>query len=90
MERWEPRHFGLDARAHDNGFNKNLNISAAHFHEDPLTLEIQRKLNELQKEKIETLRTGHVTVGAFSLAVALLIVLRIILDARRTTAERRT
>lgn len=37
----------------------------------------------LQLQKVQTLRTTHLTIGAFSLVVAILTVHLILLDARR-------
>jgi uncharacterized membrane protein len=40
----------------------------------------------LQLQQVQTLRTMHLTIGAFSLAMTLLTVHRIVSDARRAAA----
>lgn len=81
MERWGLQHFGLGARSH---FNMTLNTTAG-VHEVHWTAQNQtRKLiANLQLAQVQTLRTTHLTLGAFSLALTLLMVHRIVLDARR-------
>ncbi|CBX96907.1 hypothetical protein LEMA_P100380.1 [Plenodomus lingam JN3] len=46
----------------------------------------RRLIRNLQLAQVQTLRTTHLTLGAFSLALALLTVHRIISDARRAAA----
>jgi hypothetical protein len=83
MERWAPQHIQLDARSH---FNMTLNTSAVR--EVPWTAQNGTRaiIAGLKLQQVQTLRTMHLTVGAFSLAVALLTVHRIISDARRVAA----
>ena len=40
-------------------------------------------INNLVLSKVQTLRTMHVSLGAFSLALGLMMIVRIINDARR-------
>ncbi|KAF2028580.1 hypothetical protein EK21DRAFT_101751 [Setomelanomma holmii] len=46
----------------------------------------RRLIASLQLQQVQTLRTMHLTIGAFSLALALLTLHRIISDARRAAA----
>lgn len=80
MERWGLHHVQLDARSH---FNMTLNSSAVR--EVPWTAQngTRALIANLQLAQVQTLRTMHLTLGAFSLALALLTVHRIISDARR-------
>ncbi|KAF2183962.1 hypothetical protein K469DRAFT_581621 [Zopfia rhizophila CBS 207.26] len=82
MERWEP-HIHFDTRSH---FNMTLNTSATR--EVPWTAQNQTRalIQNLQLAQVQTLRTMHLTLGAFSLALALMTVHRIISDARRVSA----
>jgi hypothetical protein len=83
METWALHTFQLDARSH---FNMTLNASAVR--ETPWTASNQTRalIANLQLAQVQTLRTMHLTLGAFSLALALLTVHRIISDARRVAA----
>lgn len=83
MARWAPQLIQLDARGQ---FNMTFNTSA--IRENPWMVRNGTKelIAGLKLAQVETLRTMHVTVGAFSLAVALLTVHRIISDARRAVA----
>ena len=83
MERWGPQHVQLDARSH---FNMTLNTSAVR--EVPWTAMNGTRaiIASLQLQQVQTLRTMHLTLGAFSLALMLLTVHRIISDARRAAA----
>ncbi|KAF2015344.1 hypothetical protein BU24DRAFT_450080 [Aaosphaeria arxii CBS 175.79] len=83
MERWVPPTVQLDARSH---FNMTLNVSAVR--EVPWTASngTRALIANLQLQQVQTLRTMHLTLGAFSLALALLTVHRIISDARRVAA----
>jgi hypothetical protein len=84
MERWAPQHLELDARSH---FNMTLNTSAVRDSE-PWTAsdETKQVIASLQLAQVQTLRTMHLTLGAFSLALALLTIHRIVSDARRVAA----
>ncbi|KAF2274240.1 uncharacterized protein EI97DRAFT_131813 [Westerdykella ornata] len=77
MGGWVPQFLQLEARAH---FNMTLNASAVR--EEPWTTR-QNLIFELKLQQVQTLRTMHLTVGCFSLAVALLTIKLIIQDARR-------
>ncbi|KAF2262916.1 hypothetical protein CC78DRAFT_295104 [Lojkania enalia] len=83
MERWGLHIVQLDARSH---FNMTLNASAVR--EVPWTAQngTRALIASLQLQQVQTLRTMHLTLGAFSLALALLSVHRIISDARRAAA----
>ncbi|KAH7125583.1 hypothetical protein B0J11DRAFT_309766 [Dendryphion nanum] len=83
MEGWGPQHVQLDARSH---FNMTLNTSAVR--EVPWTAQNSSRalIASLQLQQVQTLRTMHLTLGAFSLALMLLTVHRIISDAKRTSA----
>lgn len=83
MERWGPQHVQLDARSH---FNMTLNTSAVR--EVPWTAMngTRAVIASLQLQQVQTLRTMHLTLGAFSLGLMLLTVHRIISDARRAAA----
>ncbi|KAF2471135.1 uncharacterized protein BDR25DRAFT_223566 [Lindgomyces ingoldianus] len=67
-----------------------LNNSAVH--EVPWTAQNQTRalIAKLQLGQVQTLRTMHLTLGAFSLALTLLTVHRIISDARRVAAVKVT
>ena len=83
MEGWGLRHPHLDVRSH---FNWTLNASAVI--ENPWTSqnETRKLIGSLKLAQVQTLRTMHLTLGAFSLALALLMVHRIISDAKRAAA----
>ncbi|KAF2786454.1 hypothetical protein K505DRAFT_259881 [Melanomma pulvis-pyrius CBS 109.77] len=80
MERWGLHFPQLDARSH---FNMTLNTSA--IRETPWTAQNTTRaiIADLKLAQVQTLRTMHLTLGAFSLALSLLTVHRIISDARR-------
>ncbi|PVI03862.1 hypothetical protein DM02DRAFT_212843 [Periconia macrospinosa] len=82
MERWAPHHPQLDARSH---FNMTLNTTAANtsWMSNSGTRSI---IANLQLAQVQTLRTMHLTLGAFSLAMTIMTVLRIISDAKRAAA----
>ncbi|KAH7089617.1 hypothetical protein FB567DRAFT_306433 [Paraphoma chrysanthemicola] len=82
-ETWHTHFPKLDARSH---FNMTLNASAARDVPWTATNNTRRLIASLQLEKVQTLRTMHLTIGAFSLALALLTVHRIVSDARRAAA----
>ena len=84
MERWAPQYPQLDVRSH---FNMTLNTSAVRESE-PWTASNQTRqiIATLQLAQVQTIRTMHLTLGCFSLALALLTVHRIISDARRVAA----
>ena len=83
MERWPLQLVHLDERSH---FNMTLNTSAVR--EVPWTAENKTRavIASLQLAQVQTIRTMHLTLGAFSLALTLLTVHRIISDARRAAA----
>jgi hypothetical protein len=83
MERWGLHYPQLDTRSH---FNMTLNVSAAR--EEPWTAENKTRavIASLQLAQVQTIRTMHLTLGAFSLALTLLTVHRIMSDARRAAA----
>jgi hypothetical protein len=83
MERWGLHFPQLDARSH---FNMTLNTSAVR--EVPWTAENKTRavIASLQLAQVQTIRTMHLTLGAFSLALTLLTVHRIISDAKRAAA----
>ncbi|KAF9731999.1 hypothetical protein PMIN06_000218 [Paraphaeosphaeria minitans] len=83
MEGWGLRHPHLDMRSH---FNMTLNTSAVR--ENPWTSqnETRKLIGSLKLAQVQTLRTMHLTLGAFSLGLALLTVHRIISDAKRAAA----
>lgn len=83
MEPWDLRYPRLDARSH---FNMTLNTSAVR--DAPWTAENGTRaiIASLQLAQVQTLRTMHLTLGAFSLALTLLTVHRIISDAKRAAA----
>jgi hypothetical protein len=84
MEAWHTHFPRLDARSH---FNMTLNASAANRDASWTAANTTRNLiASLQLEKVQTLRTMHLTIGAFSLAMVLLTVHRIVSDARRAAA----
>jgi hypothetical protein len=83
MEAWHTHFPQLVERSH---FNMTLNSSAVR--EVPWTARNTTRslIASLQLEKVQTLRTMHLTLGAFSLALTLLTVYRIYSDARRAAA----
>ncbi|KAF2744509.1 hypothetical protein M011DRAFT_408485 [Sporormia fimetaria CBS 119925] len=87
MEPWTPQLLQLDARGE---FNVSLNNSAAQmvpYLPNSVTKSI---IESLQRQKVAQLRTMHLTIGVFSLVVALTIVLRIVMDARRAAGKTRS
>ncbi|KAF2443661.1 hypothetical protein P171DRAFT_42194 [Karstenula rhodostoma CBS 690.94] len=85
MEGWGLRHPHLDVRSH---FNMTLNTTAVR--ENPWTSQNATRtlIGSLKLAQVQTLRTMHLTLGAFSLALVLLTVHRIISDAKRAAALR--
>lgn len=83
MEPWNAHFPPLDVRSH---LNMTLNISAARGMQWKHTNGTRRIIANLQLAQVQTLRTTHLTLGAFSLALALLTVHRIYSDARRAAA----
>lgn len=83
MEEWVARSPLLEARSH---FNVSLNTSAVS--ETPWTSmnSTRAVIASLQLAQVQTLRTMHLALGVFSLALALLTVHRILSDARRAAA----
>jgi hypothetical protein len=83
MEKWGLHFPVLDARSH---FNISVNTSA--IRETPWNMENSTKtvVAELKLAQVQTLRTMHLTLGAFSLALALLTLHRIVSDAQRLAA----
>ncbi|KAH9882886.1 hypothetical protein J1614_000252 [Plenodomus biglobosus] len=63
-----------------------LNTSSVREMQWTQTNGTRRLIRNLQLAQVQTLRTTHLTLGAFSLALALLTVHRIISDARRAAA----
>jgi hypothetical protein len=82
-ETWHTHFPTLDARSH---FNMTLNASAVREVPWTATNTTRRLIASLQLQQVQTLRTMHLTIGAFSLGLALLTVLRIVSDARRAAA----
>lgn len=80
MEAWGLRHPHLDVRSH---FNMTINTTAVL--ENPWTSQNETRtlIGSLKLAQVQTLRTMHLTLGAFSLALALLTVYRVYSDARR-------
>ncbi|CAI6334010.1 unnamed protein product [Periconia digitata] len=84
MERWAPHHPQLDTRSH---FNMTLNTTAANTNTSWMSNSSTRSIiASLQLAQVQTLRTMHMTLGAFSLAMLMLTVLRIVSDAKRAAA----
>lgn len=83
MEAWQAHFHQLDARSH---FNLTLNASAARENPWTATNGTRKLIANLQLQQVQTLRTMHLTIGAFSLALSLLTVHRIVSDARRAAA----
>ncbi|OAL55487.1 hypothetical protein IQ07DRAFT_168845 [Pyrenochaeta sp. DS3sAY3a] len=83
MESWDTHFPRLDARAH---FNMTLNTSAVVENPWSRSNTTRMIIANLQLAQVQTLRTMHLTLGAFSLALTLLTVHRIVSDARRAAA----
>lgn len=83
MESWVAQLPRLDARSH---FNLTLNTSGVRQAPWTQTNTTRNLIASLQLAQVQTLRTTHLTLGAFSLALTLLTVHRIISDARRAAA----
>ena len=83
MGSWADYFPQLEARSH---FNLTLNTSAARQVPWTQNNSTRTLIASLQLQQVQTLRTTHLTLGAFSLALALLTVHRIISDARRAAA----
>ncbi|CAE7196388.1 hypothetical protein PTNB85_05666 [Pyrenophora teres f. teres] len=83
MEPWATHFPQLDARSH---FNLTLNASAARNGPWMQSNATRTLIASLQLQQVQTLRSTHLTLGAFSLALTLLTVHRIISDARRAAA----
>lgn len=83
MEKWGLHFPVLDTRSH---FNISVNTSA--IRETPWTAENSTRsvIADLKLAQVQTLRTMHLTLGGFSLALALLTLHRIISDAQRLAA----
>lgn len=81
MERWSP---SIVARAHLNmTLNTTLSTLEASWSQSNRT---RMLIDNLRLAQVHTLRTMHVTLGAFSLGLALLMVLQILHDARRVSS----
>jgi hypothetical protein len=80
LEIWPLHHF--DPRSHFN-----MTVNSSRVRETPWGAQNQtrRLIQNLQLAQVQSLRTMHLTLGAFSLALALLTLHRIIWDARRTS-----
>jgi hypothetical protein len=87
MEGWSANLPRLDVRSH---FNMTLNASAVREVPWTQTNTTRRLIASLQLQQVQTLRTTHLTIGAFSLALTLLTVYRIVSDARRVAALQAT
>ena len=83
MEEWVVRSPILEARSH---FNVSLNTSAVSGTPWTSTNSTRAVIASLQLAQVQTLRTMHLGLGVFSLALALLTVHRILSDARRAAA----
>jgi hypothetical protein len=83
MEAWQAHFRRLDARSH---FNMTLNASAVREVPWTATNTTRNLIASLQLQQVQALRTMHLTLGAFSLALVLLTVHRIVSDARRAAA----
>jgi len=83
MDSWHTHFQPLVERSH---FNLTLNASAVR--DVPWTARntTRKLIASLQLQQVQTLRTMHLTIGAFSLALTLLTVYRIVSDARRAAA----
>jgi hypothetical protein len=81
MEIWSP---SVVARAHLNmTLNTTLSTLEVSWSQSNRT---RMLIDNLRLAQVHTLRTMHVTLGAFSLGLALLMVLRILYDARRVSS----
>lgn len=83
MAEWALQHPHLDVRSH---FNMTLNTSAVRDNPWTSQNETRTLIGSLKLAQVQTLRTMHLTLGAFSLGLALLTVHRIISDAKRAAA----
>jgi hypothetical protein len=86
MEEWASSfaHAALEARSH---FNISLNTSApTHESQWGGANSTRAVIASLQLAQVQTLRTMHLGLGVFSLALILLTVHRIVSDARRAAA----
>lgn len=84
MEEWVTRLPLLETRSH---FNVSLNTSAVSGSSSWTSTNSTRAvIASLQLAQVQTLRTMHLGLGVFSLALALLMVSRILSDARRAAA----
>ncbi|KAF2633436.1 hypothetical protein BU25DRAFT_5500 [Macroventuria anomochaeta] len=83
MEEWVAHLPLLEARSH---FNVSLNTSAVSDVSSTSTNSTRAVIASLQLAQVQTLRTMHLALGVFSLALALLTVHRILSDARRAAA----
>jgi len=83
MEKWGLHFPVLDARSHFN-----ISVNSSTMRETPWTTENATRavIADLKLAQVQTPRTLHLTLGAFSLALALLTLHRIISDARRLAA----
>lgn len=81
MERWSPSIF---ARAHLNmTLNTTLSALETSWSQSNRT---QMLIDNLRLAQVHSLWTMHVTLGAFSLGLALLMVFQILHDARRVSS----
>ncbi|KAF1926782.1 uncharacterized protein M421DRAFT_66643 [Didymella exigua CBS 183.55] len=87
MEEWIAQLPRLEARSH---FNVSLNTSAVSESSWSSRNSTRAIIASLQLAQVQTLRTMHLALGVFSLALALLTVYRILSDARRAAALRVT
>ncbi|KAI4693842.1 hypothetical protein J4E85_008242 [Alternaria conjuncta] len=83
MESWADHFPQLEVRSH---FNLTLNTSAVRQVPWTQSNTTRTLIASLQLQQVQTLRTTHLTLGAFSLALTLLTVHRIVSDARRAAA----
>lgn len=84
MVEWVTHTALLESRSH---FNVSLNTSAVSATPSwTQTNSTRAVIASLQLAQVQTLRTMHLGLGVFSLALALLMVHRIISDARRAAA----
>jgi hypothetical protein len=83
MESWYTHFPQLEVRSH---FNLTLNTSAIRQVPWTQTNTTRTLIASLQLQQVQTLRTTHLTLGVFSLALTLLTVYRIVSDARRAAA----
>ncbi|UPX18357.1 uncharacterized protein EKO05_0008659 [Ascochyta rabiei] len=83
MEEWVAHLPLLEARSH---FNVSLNTSAVSDTSWTSTNSTRAVIASLQLAQVQTLRTMHLALGVFSLALALSTVYRILSDARRAAA----